>query len=262
MALRWPFKFLLFFIRLNPFSSTKMHSYSLLMKSDTNTLWVWLTYITIYIMQHIIQYLALKYQPWMCLYECALSCTCWNHWSLALSDVFPAQPEGHDTGGKADTVDSFKMYIVFNNLLSKAGTRTVTIAIFCPDFPPTFNGRQTSHYFMSYKIPINSSQSRSGLTQEQASLNKTKNKTKTPSGFSPQSHILFRNHSQDATIPSSCMSSPMLYVVLSSCCCFSPSVFVRSHLILSGCDHQRAAHMYDQISMPDFFIFMCGVPNG
>lgn len=51
---RWPFMFLLFFIRLNPSSSTEMYSYSLPMDSNT------LTYITFYIMLHLIQYLPVK----------------------------------------------------------------------------------------------------------------------------------------------------------------------------------------------------------
>lgn len=51
---RWPFMFLLFFIRLNPSSSSQRYSYSLPMKSNT------LTYITICRMLHIIQYLTIS----------------------------------------------------------------------------------------------------------------------------------------------------------------------------------------------------------
>lgn len=74
------------------------------------------------------------------------------------------------------------VYLTFTQ--SKAGTRTMTVGcFFVPIFPEI----------------------------------KPRIKPRTPSGFSPQSHILFRNHSQDATVPSSCVSSSMLYVVLSSC---------------------------------------------
>lgn len=61
----------------------------------------------------------------MCLYERTLqhilkSLIFGPFWVVHKGDcvhLFPAPPEGHVTGGEADTVDSFKMYIVFNNLL-------------------------------------------------------------------------------------------------------------------------------------------------